>query len=513
MKWNAKKGAPILVGGLITLALAGGIVGITALNNAPTAPTNAIGDTTFAIAYGNTEIDAETKTLRFTSNGEAAGSIIEFAIDGEYEDTGARNEMIVLKDGASITTKALGGEEPIRLLTSLTATWGGEGTLTLETSRDGIGYVASGELTSGEAVNFAYPPHYFRLTATGEVTLRTIVITDDCSDNSLSISTYVGDWKGTVTVYDYYGSGELTTEATAKVTADGTVSGLKVYDFVNYEWVDFSLHLIDEGNPEVYLAADKNDPNPVDVYTLNWNGVGDSISITASEIVSEDGMAYYDYDFVGDIFNPSEKIEIRDAQYGGNVITSLDLKVGESATVYAFLDYNATDEIVWTVDDEAVATLGADGDKTITTYPDGTSYQMVKINGVGAGDAVITADTGYVEATLNVHVEASAGELVVEVPDYLNNDVYEWTSGTVDLYFYSDHVTVSDDTYEWYENEMYLTSDSSKDGDIYTLHFYDEYVSEQTLILEYNDVDKTLKTTADSELWSDMEFTPGNTIW
>ena len=193
MNKKASKLLPIAASLVLAVGLAGGIAGVIAGTKDAAAPVTAIGDTEFTINDTNTTIVEEggKKILRFVSTNQAAGAVIDFAIDGTYERVG-RNVMITLKAGASITSTH------IRELTELAINSTKPAALKLETSRDGAKFVEVDGF-NGENKTFEYPPHYFKLTAAENVTIMQMTVFDNCTDVIPSASDFKGTWKGTIT--------------------------------------------------------------------------------------------------------------------------------------------------------------------------------------------------------------------------------------------------------------------------------------------------------------------------
>ena len=447
MNKKASKLLPIAASLVLAVGLAGGIAGVIAGTKDAAAPVTAIGDTEFTINDTNTTIVEEggNTILRFVSTGQAAGAVIDFAIDGTYERVG-RNVMITLKAGASITSTQ------IRELTELAINSTNPAALKLETSRDGAKFVEVDSF-NGENQTFEYPPHYFKLTATEDVTIMQMTVFDNCTDVIPSASDFKGTWKGTITGNDYpSGYVEIESDEITVTVEDDKVTGFLYFDVDAQKWDPIDLYVIDMGNPEVYLAEDPNDPQPDMVFTLAWEHGGENISIS----YDDESYATVSLDFIGTKFNPSENIKLTgSASSSAEELTAVSLKEGEtSERLYAILDIGATDDVTWSVDKPEIVTIGEDHDAELkTTLGYNETYQSVYLNGEAAGTATLTATTGYKTATLAVTVEeGSEGQRISSVPSEIQ---VEWTgtdSSGVDwtIDFYPSAVNLSDSYYTYY---------------------------------------------------------------
>lgn len=438
---------PIAASLVLAVGLAGGIAGVIAGTKDAAAPVTAIGDTEFTINDTNTTIVEEggNTILRFVSTGQAAGAVIDFAIDGTYDREG-RNVMITLKAGASITSTH------IRELTELAINSTKPAALKLETSRDGAKFVEVDGF-NGENQTFEYPPHYFKLTAKEDVTIMQMTVFDNCTDVIPSASDFKGTWKGTITGRDYPSDVEIESDEITVTVEDDKVTGFLYFDVDAQKWDPIDLYVIDVGNPEVYLAEDPNDPQPAMVFTLAWEYGGENISIS----YVDENYETVSLNFIGTEFNPSETIKLTgSASSSAEELTAVSLKEGErSGLIYAILDFGATDDITWSVDKPEIVTIGEDHDAELkTTLGYNETYQSVYLNGEAAGTASLTATTGYKTATLAVTVEeGSEGQRISSVPSEIQ---VVWTgtdsSGvdwTIDFYpsavYLSDYCTCIDD--------------------------------------------------------------------
>ncbi len=494
MNKKTAKLLPIAASLVLAVGLAGGIAGVIAGTKDAAAPVTAIGNTEFTINDTNTTIVEEDgkKILRFVSTGQAAGAVIDFAIDGTYERAG-RNVMITLKAGASITSTH------IRELTQLAVNSNNAAGLKLETSRDGAKFVEVDGF-NGENKTFEYPPHYFKLTATEDVTIMHMTVFDNCTDVTPSASDFKGTWKGTITGHDYPNDVGIESYEITVTVEDDKVTGFLYFDVDAQEWNPIDLYVIDMGNPEVYLAEDPNDPQPDMVFTLAWEQGG---GITIS---SDDYETVY-LNFTGSEFNPSENITIKDqgSTFDGNEITELVINAGtKSDNIYGVLDFGSTDNIVWTIADPEIATIGNGHDETVTTMAGGNA-QSVFINGESAGTTKLTASTGYVTAEVAITVEAVNGEIVDEIPDYLNYEHYDWTDGNVDVRFMIASIYICDYA-EYYGDEVNLdTENSTKSGSIYSLVF------DGGIVIEYDESYGTVKFADNSMYNPGVTLNEGNT--
>lgn len=473
MNKKAAKLLPIAASLVLAVGLAGGIAGVIAGTKDAAAPVTAIGDTEFTINSSNTTIVEEggNTILRFVSTNQAAGAVIDFTIDGTYKREG-RNVMITLNAGASITSTH------IRELTQLevAATNNGAG-LKLETSRDGAKFVEVDGF-NGKNQTFEYPPHYFKLTATEDVTIMQMTVFDNCTDVIPSASDFKGIWKGTISGYDYLsGYVEIESDEITVTVEDDKVTGFLYFDVEAQEWNPIDLYVIDMGNPEVYLAEDPNDPQPDMVFTLAWEYGGENISISYDD---ENYETVY-LNFTGSEFNPSETIKLTgSASSSAEELTAISIKEGErSELIYAILDFGATDNVTWSVDKPEIVTIGEDhDDELVTTLGYRDVYQSIYLNGETAGTATLTATTGYVTTKLEVTVEAPLANEIEEIPDALieTSWVCEDIDGlgdTMTIYFNpSGFVNISDIYYSYSEDHYF--DYGLVDGSTYELHFEDD---------------------------------------
>lgn len=472
MNKKASKLLPIAASLVLAVGLAGGIAGVIAGTKDTAAPVTAIGDTEFTINDTNTTIVEEggNTILRFVSTGQAAGAVIDFAIDGTYEREG-RNVMITLKAGASITSTH------IRELTELAINSTKPAALKLETSRDGAKFVEVDGF-NGENQTFEYPPHYFKLTAKEDVTIMQMTVFDNCTDVIPSASDFKGTWKGTITGYDYLsGYVEIESDEITVTVEDDKVTGFLYFDVDAQEWTPIDLYVIDMGNPEVYLAEDPNDPQPAMVFTLAWEYGGENISIS----YVDENYETVSLNFIGTEFNPSETIKLTgSASSSAEELTAVSLKEGErSGLIYAILDFGATDDITWSVDKPEVVTIGENhDDELLTTLGYRDVYQSIYLNGEAAGTAILTATTGYVTAKLEITVEAPLANEIDEIPDALMETSWvcediDGQGDTLTIYFNPSGFVNISDIYSYYSEDHYFDY-GLVDGSTYQLHFKDD---------------------------------------
>ena len=512
MNKKASKLLPIAASLVLAVGLAGGIAGVIAGTKDAAAPVTAIGDTEFTINNTNTTIVEEggNTILRFVSTGQAAGAVIDFAIDGTYERDG-RNVMITLKAGASITSTH------IRELTELAINSTKPAALKLETSRDGAKFVEVDDF-NGENQTFEYPPHYFKLTAKEDVTIMQMTVFDNCTDVIPSASDFKGTWKGTITGHDYQSDYvEIESDEITVTVEDDKVTGFLYFDVDAQEWTPIDLYVIDMGNPEVYLAEDPNDPQPDMVFTLAWEHGGENISIS----YDDENYATVSLDFIGTEFNPSENIKLTgSASSSAEELTAISLKEGErSGLIYAILDIGATDDVTWSVDKPEVVTIGENhDDELVTTLGYRDVYQSIYLNGEAAGTATLTATTGYKTAKLAVTVEAGVQNAIEEAPSYLINSHDAWMGNgdggeQLGIYFYNATSIYVTELCVYYfygssDAEWTLTDDSFKDGTKYYLFYYSEYYS-QSIELIFDESDNSLKVGENSDICPSIELSEG----
>lgn len=502
---------PIAASLVLAVGLAGGIAGVIAGTKDAAAPVTAIGDTEFTINDANTTIVEEggNTILRFVSTGQAAGAVIDFAIDGTYERNG-RNVMITLKAGASITSTQ------IRELTELAINSTNPAALKLETSRDGAKFVEVDGF-NGQNQTFEYPPHYFKLTAKEDVTIRQMTVFDNCTDVIPSASDFKGTWKGTITGYDYFNYEDIGSDEITVTVEDDKVTGFLDYNVETREWEAIDLYVVGMGNPEVYLAEDPNDPQPDRVFTLAWEYGGENITIS----YEDENYETVSLDFIGTEFNPSESIKLAgSASSSAEELTAISLKEGErSGLIYAILDFGATDDVTWSVDKPEIVTIGEGHDaKLITTLGYNDTYQSIYLNGEAAGTATLTATTGYKTAKLAVTVEAGVQNAIKETPSYLVDPHYQWMGkGDADeelgICFNNDSsIYVTELTFYYYygsgDNAWTITDDSYKDGTKYYL-FY-AYGGDSPIIeLVFDESDNSLKVGENSDICPNIELSEG----
>lgn len=512
MNKKTAKLLPIAASLVLAVGLAGGIAGVIAGTKDAAAPVTAIGDTEFTINDTNTTIVEEggKNILRFVSTGQAAGAVIDFAIDGTYERAG-RNVMITLKAGASITSTH------IRELTQLAVNSNNAAGLKLETSRDGAKFVEVDGF-NGENQTFEYPPHYFKLTATEDVTIMQMTVFDNCTDVIPSASDFKGIWKGTITGYDYFHYEEIGSDEITVTVEDDKVTGFLYFDVDAQEWTPIDLYVIEMGNPEVYLAEDPNDPQPDMVFTLTWEYGGEKISIS----YDDENYETVSLNFIGTEFNPSETIKLTgSASSSAEELTAISLKEGErSGLIYAILDIGATDDVTWSVDKPEVVTIGENhDDELVTTLGYRDVYQSIYLNGETAGTAILTATTGYKTAKLAVTVEAGAQNAIEEAPSYLINSHDAWMGDgdggeQLGIYFYNATSIYVTEICVYYffgssDVEWTLTDDSFKDGTKYYL-FY-AYGGDSPIIeLVFDESDNSLKVGENSDVCPNIVLSEGS---
>ena len=511
MNKKASKLLPIAASLVLAVGLAGGIAGVIAGTKDAAAPVTAIGDTEFTINDANTTIVEEggKNILRFVSTNQAAGAVIDFAIDGTYERVG-RNVMITLKDGASITSTH------IRELTELAINSTNPAALKLETSRDGAKFVEVDGF-NGENKTFEYPPHYFKLTAAEDVTIMQMTVFDNCTDVIPSASDFKGTWKGTITGYDYPSDVDIESDEITVTVEDDKVTGFLYFDVDAQEWNPIDLYVIDMGNPEVYLAEDPNDPQPAMVFTLAWEYGGEKISIS----YDDENYATVSLDFIGTEFNPSESIKLAgSASSSAEELTAISLKEGErSGLIYAILDFGATDDITWSVDKPEVVTIGENhDDELVTTLGYRDVYQSIYLNGEAAGTAILTATTGYKTAKLAVTVESGVQNAIEETPSYLVDPHCQWMGDgdageALGIYFNNDnsiYVTELSSYYYLGSSDLAwtITDDSYKDGTkCYLFYAYDG--DSPIIELVFDESDNSLKVGENSDICPNIELSEG----
>ena len=487
-----------------SLVLAVGIAGVIAGTKDAAAPVTAIGDTEFTIDSTNTTIVEEggKNILRFVSTGQAAGAVIDFAIDGTYERDG-RNVMITLKAGASITSTH------IRELTQLAVNSNNAAGLKLETSRDGVKFVEVGGF-NGENQTFEYPPHYFKLTAKEDVTIMQMTVFDNCTDAQTDASGFVGIWKGTLSVFDYfaYETYQYTDEITITVQEDGTVLGLVDYDPYQAEWNDEPtlLYLIDNDQfgSTGTLAADFNDPTPEKTFEIYANN--GMFQITG-------GVDYeYELTFDGKESNPTTNLEIKESNSADSAtVESLTLDEGDFVTVYAYIDYDATDDVTWTSSDPKVVVLGPNDKQEAVSEKDGSSFRSMKITAVAGGTAEITVSTDNLIKTIHVEVAAKAGQVIDTIPQELVGTT--WQSDITDpaywgiyvlLIFDENGVTIDDEYGQLYYADYHSFAEGVNNDGVYELTFNDG-ISVENLTLVYDSIEKTITGTPEIEDMNDSD--------